>query len=126
MGNLLDEAIELVKGKEIDQQVKEICDQIIEQETEPNGLMPMNELMPIGPNIFLAINCPGRIKQEIAFLTLEREMLGQYIIAFWAKNINNKDDILKRYRVWSIMEISCKQIIKSFAEKLKYVRGDIT
>ena len=121
MGQLLDELVNEIKGKDIDQQVREICDMIADQEKET---MENEEHLPTSPNIFLALNCPGRTKHEIAFLTLERELQGEYVIGFWGIMPKIKDDKIKRYRMWSVKEVNSKRIIKAFAEKLKYVRGE--
>lgn len=122
MGALLDELIVEIKGKEIDQQVREICDIIFEQEKDT---IENKDYLPIGPNIFLALNCPGRIKDELGFLTLEREIQGEYVVGFWGITPKLKNDKLKRYRTWIIKEVNSKRIIRAFAEKLKYVRGEL-
>ena len=122
MGALLDELVNEIKGKDIDQQVKEICDIIIEQEKDS---VKDEEYLPSGPNIFLALNCPGRVKDEIGFLTLERELQGEYVIGFWGIKPKIKNDKLRRYKTWIIKEVNSKRIIRAFAEKLKYVRGDL-
>jgi len=121
MGKLLDEIIGELKGKDIDQQVKEICDEITEQEKDS---IENEEFLPVGPNIFLALSCPGRIKGEVGFLTLERELVDEYLVGFWAITPKIPNDKLKRYRTWSVKEVNCKRIIRAFAERLKYVRGE--
>jgi len=121
MGALLDELVNEIKDKDLDQQVREICDAIIEQEKDS---IEYEEYLPIGPNIFIALNCPGRTKKEIGFITLERELQGEYIIGYWGVIPTIKDDKLRRYKTWSIKEVNSKRIIRAFAEKLKYVRGE--
>jgi len=126
MGVLLDELIAEIKNEELDQQVREICEKIWIQETEgmkKPQLKTIQDLQPDGPNIFLSLPCPGRIKKEIAFLTLEREMIGEYVVGFWAKSTVKPNDVMKRYRLWKVKEVNSPRIIKAFAEKLKYVRG---
>jgi len=120
MGQILDDIVKDLKGLEIDQQVKDICDKIWEEEKDE---ISHPDLMPIGPNIFLALSCPGRTKDEISFLTLERELDGEYVAGFWAINIKKKNDFMKRYRTWSIKEVNCIRIIKAYAKKLKYTKG---
>ncbi len=122
MGALLDEIVSELKGKEIDQQVREICDKIWEEEKDG---IENDKYLPIGPNIFLALSCPGRVKGEVGFLTLERELEGEYLAGFWAITPKKRDDTLKRYRTWIIKEVNCIRIVKAFASKLKYVRGEI-
>ena len=120
MGAILDDIVKDLKGLEVDQQVKDICDKIWEEE---QGDMDHLDLRPDGPNIFLALNCPGRTKDEVAFLTLERELEGEYVAGFWAINIKRKEDVIKRYKTWSIKEANCIRIIKAYAKKLKYYKG---
>ena len=122
MGALLDELVSEIKGKDIDQQVREICDIITDQEKDT---LENEEHLPIGPNIFLALNCPGRVQDEIGFLTLERELQGEYIVGFWGLTPKIKNDKLRRYRTWSVKEVNSKRIIQKFAEKLKYLRGEL-
>ena len=56
--------------------VRELCDKIFDQEKDNIEHMT---ILPKGPNIFLTLEVPGRIKGEIAFLSLERESEDLYI-----------------------------------------------
>ena len=132
MGALLDEILSEVKESITDEQVRIICDKIMEE--EKNEFKYPDEVLK-GPNIFLCLEIPGRNKKEIGFLVLEREAVESYIVGRWvrfkpkkeAKNPEKDPDKkppLKRVDAWPIKYDTPKKIIKEYAEKLKYVRGE--
>jgi len=132
MGALLEEILSEVKESEVDEQVRIICDKIMEEEKE--GFKYPDEIMK-GPNIFLCLEIPGRNKREIGFLTLEREAVETYLIGSWVRFKPKKEDKkpkedsdkkppLKRVKAWAVKYDTPKKIIKEYAEKLKYVRGE--
>ena len=59
-----------IKSKDLTQQVREICEKIYEEEKVK---FQYPEIEPIGPNIFLAVEVPGKTDSQIGYLTLERE-----------------------------------------------------
>lgn len=121
MGELLDELLKeiVVKDKKLDQQVIELCETIWNQEkdTIPENIV---SIIPQGSNILLALPCPGLLKGDIAFLTLEREMKETYVAGMWVI----KKDKLMRSKVWNIKEVNCKRILTKYAEILKYLKGE--
>jgi len=117
---ILKELLELVSKSELDEQVKQICDQIMVEE-KSKFAHPDDE--PKGPNIFLSIEFPD--KKYISYLCLERESKEKYIISVWSKLYTNKNiDSMKRKRVWEVVEVKAEKILKFYAETLKYVRGE--
>lgn len=114
---LLSELLEQVSKSDLDEQVKKICDQIMLEESR--NFINLEDT-PIGPNIFLAIEYFD--KNKISFLCLERESKETYITTIWSKN--KKTDVLKRKKVWEVNESKAEKIIKFYATKLKFVRGE--
>jgi len=115
-------------GADLTQQVREICDQIMEQET-PNMKYPA--LAPDGSTVFLSLEAPGRYGWEIGFLTLEREDMESYIAVYHTLEINriNEENIEetvppRRRKVWVISENKAEKILTQFAVKLKMLRGE--
>lgn len=115
-------------GADLNQQVREICDQITEQET-PNMQYPT--LAPSGSTVFLSVEAPGRYGWEIGFLTLEREDVESYIAVYHTLETNriNEENIEetvppRRRKVWVINENKAEKILTQFANKLKMLRGE--
>lgn len=122
--------LEEIKDPKADltQQVREICDKIMVQET-PNMKYP--QLAPDGSTVFLSIEAPGRYNWEIGFLTLEREDIESYISVYHTleKNRINEENIEetvppRRRKVWVINENKAEKIVTQFAIKLKMLRGE--
>jgi len=115
-------------GADLTQQVREICDQIMEQEI-PNMQYPT--LAPAGSTVFLSLEAPGRYSSEVGFLTLEREDVEAYIAVYHTleKNRINEEHIEetvppRRRKVWVINENKAEKILTQFANKLKMLRGE--
>jgi hypothetical protein len=111
---ILEELLEKTVKSMLDEQMKQICDQIMAEE-KPKFTKPTFE--PIGPNIFLAIQCSK--ENDI----LVREMKEKYIIVLMGQT-TKKDMILKRQKVWEVKEDKAEKILKFYAEKLKFVKGE--
>ena len=114
-------------GIDLTQQVREICDQIMDQET-PN--MKYLKLAPNGSTVLLSLEAPGRYAWEIGFLTLEREDIESYIVVYHTleKNRINMKDIEnsippRRRKVWIINENKAEKILIQYGIKLKMLRG---
>ena len=115
-------------GADLTQQVREICDQIMDQET-PNMQYPT--LAPAGSTVFLSLEAPGRYLSEVGFLTLEREDVESYIAVYHTLEASriNKEKIEetvppRRRKVWVINENKAEKILTQFAIKLKMLRGE--
>ena len=123
--SMLDDILEKTKSLPVDEQLKQICDQIQEEEQKKFNEGVLDD-MPVGPNIFLSIQVPGITGKETCFVCLEREFPGQYITGLWSKVINkNKENKkpIKRTRVWEIKETSAKKILESYAKILTFMKG---
>ena len=120
---ILDTLLEEIKtpGEELTQQVRKICDQIMEQE-KPK--MKFLDIAPTGSTVFLVVESPGRYNWELGFLTLEREDAEQYIIVYHTIEKNRLNlDTPRRRKVWVINENKAKNILTQFTQKLKIIRG---
>jgi len=118
---IIKELLNEIESNELDQQMKELCDKIVEEEkvSEEYGI-------PTGINIFLSIPCPGTFKNEIGCLCLEREMQGIFIVSFWTK-LKSSNSNFKKVKTWDDSKIfnESEKILKFYAQKLKYLKGDI-
>jgi len=129
MGDILNELLSEIESSEIDEQVKIICDKIIEEEKDE---MTCPEFLLQGPNIFLCLDVPGRTPKERAWLALERESKGTYIARLWTQRKTHtldKEGKPKESQVfpseqWSVKEVTAKKIIKKYAERLHYLKGE--
>ena len=117
-----------IKSSDLTQQVREICDQIMEQEKDNQKY---SELAPKGSTIFLSIEAPGRNSKEIGFLTLEKEDEETYVIVYqtiekYRIDENNLEESPspRRRKTWVIKEIKAEKILIIYAKKLKMLRGE--
>jgi len=109
--------------------VRELCDKIFDQEKDNIEHMT---ILPKGPNIFLTLEVPGRIKGEIAFLSLERESEDLYIAVLFVtskkelQKAGKQDEApsIKRQRVWEINDHRPEQILTEYAKRYKFLRGE--
>lgn len=115
----IDKIIQDVSKSTLDEQMKKLCDKIMEEE-RPKFTDPDWE--PRGPNTFLAIQIED--PKNHSFLCLEREMKEVYIICLMNKP-RNKFTNLKRRRVWEVNEDKAEKILKFFAETLKIVKEGV-
>ncbi len=112
---------ELEDANTLDEQVRELCDKIADQESSRNKHALE---LPDGPNVFLSLEVPGRNKKELAFLTLEREMPEKYITGMWSKSLSDPEASLKKIRIWESKEVKAAKILKEYASIIKYLRGE--
>lgn len=123
---LLSELIESMKSNDIDnlQQIRELCDKISEEE---QSNIEHTHHLPVGPNIFLALEVPGRTNKEVAYLTLERESDDLYLAIFYTlplSKIRSVDASIKRQRVWEIEDHRPGTILTDYARLYKFLRGE--
>jgi len=123
---LLREIIAQMKEDKKDnlQQIRELCDQIKEEE---KGNVEHKSHLPKGPNIFLALEVPGRTSKEVAYLTLERESEDLYLAVLYTiplLQIRMPDTGVKRQKVWEIEDHRPEKILTEYAKQYKYLRGE--
>ena len=120
--SVLSELLEKIKSSELDEQVKRLCDVIFEEEKDN---IEHKEDLPVGPNIFLCLEVPGRSQGEIAFVALEREAKETYIVGLWVKGPpSSVDRPARRIRANEVKEEKADKILLCFAETYKQMRGE--
>ena len=117
----LDRLISEIKSSDMTQQIREMCDIIMEEEA---SRMPSVQYAPKGPNKFITLQVPGFLKKEIGFLTLERETEEDYVGVFWTFRLDKKDKPPRKSKVHKIEGNTAKKIIYQFAKLVKFYRGE--
>jgi len=118
---IISEILQTIKTSHLDEQVKIICNQIMEEE-RPKFKNPEQE--PKGSNIILAIEFDSKVEKEISYLCLEREFVEKYLVSIWVGKLNFTNYTFKRKKIWEVNESTAEKIIKFYAEILKYLRGE--
>ena len=123
---ILQEILNGIKGDDFTEKIKTVCDQIFKEEVDN---ISHKDLLPKGANVFLALEVPGRIQNEIAFLTLEREGPLEFIAVLYTINkldfTKKKIEELsyKKTKVWEINEDKPEKILTAYARQYKFLRG---
>lgn len=123
--SILEELLSKLSKLPIDEQVKQICDKITEEE---KSKIEHNLFIPKGPNIFLALEVSEQDIGSFSFLCLERESEGKYIISlrnFSKKRIKNENEYARKVKVWDLREDKTERILSEYARKYKYLNGDV-
>ena len=127
MGILKELLSEIKTGSDTDK-MREICDEIFEQEKQN---IEHALLLPNGPNIFLSLEVAGRNQSEIAFLCLERESEDTYLLVLFvinkaqlSKAKTNETITMKKQKVLEINEHKPERILTEYAKQYKYLRGE--
>ena len=121
---ILQELLKQLKNEDNTQAIKQICDRI--QEEEKESIVNLKRL-PKGPNIFLALEVPGRNKKEVGFISLERETEDLYLLVFYTilkTELEHPNKGLKRQKVWEISDHRPEPILTQFAKTYKFLRGE--
>ena len=113
----LDRLVAEVSSTDITQQIREMCDIIMKEETPR---MPNIDKAPKGPNKFLTIEIKGFLKNEIGFLTLEREAEQEYVGVFWSLRL--KKGNYRTVKVHTIEGNTAKKIMHKFAKLVNFYR----
>ena len=128
--SILRNLISKMKTSDLVEQMRILCDQIFEEESKE---MTYIEQRPQGVNIFLCLQVPGSIKQEVGFLALERDNEDLWLTSFW--NISESDlikgrdteEYVSRPRKKKIHEIKDhrpEKILTEYAKILKFYNGE--
>ncbi len=116
--SILDELLSDIHKLPEDEQLRIICDQITKEE-----ISNVDEYEgPVGANIFLSldVNIENDIKHD-NYICLEREAAGAFIISSWCCLIDKKP---KRVKAWNVKQTTPKKILKEFAEKMSFLKGE--
>jgi hypothetical protein len=117
---ILQEILKEIKGEDNTETIRKLCDQItIEEKKNIKNYLSL----PKGPNIFLALEVPGRTGKEIAFLILERESEDKYLSVLYTI-LKIRDRRLKRQMVWEINDHRPEKILTEYVKKYKFLRGE--
>lgn len=122
---VLDQILSEIEEEDLDMKVRELCDQIQDEELQKH---PPNypDQLPEGPNIFLSLEIPPTNKNQINFLTLEREIPGEFIVCLYGKNVSELDDNTKptkKIKSWNVNESKAKKVLLLYARILKMYRS---
>lgn len=115
---------EIESDNSITDQIRILCDKIYDEMAAP-----FHQQSPVGPNTFLCLEVPGKTKNQIGFLTLEREAEDRYVCLF---HTINKIDLKKvgqepkitRQQAWEIRESKPQKILIEYAKNYKFLRGE--
>lgn len=110
-------------------QLRTLCEKIY---LEEKSSFLHSDLEPKGPNIFLSLECPGRTKDEVAFICLEREIGNIFMFTLWTTLIDSTEKFKKPKRVKTLStlevsgptEVEPKKVMISYLKAYKYVKGD--
>lgn len=116
---ILRELLGELEGDNNADKIRELCDRIAEEEKRN---IENFTILPQGPNIFLALEVPGRIRNEIAFLTLERESEDKYLLVLYT--VIGKTSNLKRQKVWEVDDHRPEKILTDYTKQYKFLRGE--
>jgi len=124
---ILEELIKEAGTSDLTEQVRSICEKIYNEEKLS---FQYPEVEPKGPNIFLAVEVPGKTDRQIGYLTLERESEEDYVVVFYMVDINkiikdNREESTspRKIKAWEVSEIYAEKILTHFAKICKTLRG---
>lgn len=124
---ILQELLDQITSNDLIEKLKTICDQIYKEESKK---IKNAAILPKGPNIFLSLEVPGRVQNEIAFLTLEREMDSTFIVVLYTVSKldlmrKKQEEIsIKKTKVWEVKEDKPEKILAMYARQYNFLRGN--
>lgn len=124
---ILREILKEIKSDDNLEKVRILCDQIIKEEKDN---VVHYQILPKGPNLFLVLEVPGRIKDEIAFLALERESEDLWLCVLFITTMKEyalrekNPPSIKRQRVWEINDHRPEKVLTEYAKRYKFLRGE--
>lgn len=121
--SLIEELLESVKNEDtLDERVRQICDKIAAEEAPKLKEAKEEEILPIGANIFLALEVPNqKLNNRRTFLALERDEPGKFSLGIW-EYFDGKNT--RRIKSIEVRDNKEKKILRQFASQLKYLRGE--
>jgi len=121
---LLRTIISELKTDDKTEQIRQLCDRI-KQEEEETILHP--EALPQGPNIFLSLEVPGQTKNNISYLTLERESEDLYLAVLYNLSIaqyNKQNYSIRKIKVLAIEDHRPEKILTEYVKTYKHLIGE--
>jgi hypothetical protein len=120
-----------MKTDDLVEQIRILCDQILEQESED---MKYIDQRPQGANIFLSLQIPGSTKKDIGFLALERDNEDLWLASFWSisetqlmETLNTDGTISsspRKKKVHEIKDHRPEKILTEYAKLFKFYHGE--
>jgi GTPase Era involved in 16S rRNA processing len=77
------------------------------------------DYIPVGPNIFLAIETVD--ENNIIYVCLEREFKEKYIVSIWSKEKNNLKSIRRKKAIEVPTEETAEKILGFYGKQLKHL-----
>jgi hypothetical protein len=115
--SILTDLLNELSSSDSDETLKKLCDKIYDQEVKH---VNHPTILPSGPNIFLALECPDDF-QKFNFVCLEREEKNKFIVSHWA--VMKDTEHAKRVKVWDCRGLPNQKIVEQFLEKYNFLRG---
>lgn len=129
--SILRDLISNMKTNDLVEQIRILCDQILEQESKD---MKYIDYRPQGANIFLCLQIPGSTKKDIGFLALERDNEDLWLASFWSISETllmetlNKDATIssspRKKKVHEIKDHRPEKILTEYAKLFKFYHGE--
>ena len=129
--SILRDLINNIKTDDLVEQMRILCDQILEQESKE---MPYIDYRPQGVNIFLCLEIPGSTKKDIGFLALERDNEDLWLASFWSiskiqlMETLNRDATIssspRKKKVHEIKDHRPEKILTEYAKLFKFYHGE--
>jgi hypothetical protein len=116
-----------IEGDNNLEKMRQMCDKIAEEEKMN---ITHQQILPKGPNLFIVLEVPGRISEEIAFLALERESENIWLAVLFTTTVKEfklreeNPPSIKRQRVWEINDSRPEIILTEYAKRYKFLRGE--
>jgi len=116
--SILTDLLNEMSSSDSDETLKKLCDKLYDEEVK---YVNHPKLLPNGPNIFLALECPDDF-QKYNFICLEREEKNKFIVSHWVVLKKNTESA-RRVKTWDCRGLPNHKIIESFLEKYNFLRG---
>ena len=127
--SILDDLISRIKTSPLVEQMRIMCDQILEEESKE---MTYIDQRPQGANIFLCLQVPGSTQKDVGYLALERDNEDLWLASFWSmdeiqlikaqqKEIESRP---RKKKVHEIKDQRPEKILTEYANLFKFYNGE--
>jgi len=127
--SILDDLISRIKTSPLVEQMRIMCDQILEEESKE---MTYIDQRPQGANIFLCLQVPGSTQKDVGYLALERDNEDLWLASFWSmdeiqlikaqqKEIESRP---RKKKVHEIKDHRPEKILTEYANLFKFYNGE--
>ena len=129
--SILNDLISNMKVSDLVEQMRILCDQILEQESKTMKYIVQR---PQGANIFLCLQVPGSTTKDIGFLALERDNEDLWLASFWSISERQLMETLnidgttssspRKKKVHEIKDHRPEKILTEYAKLFKFYYGE--